>query len=136
MVMPLMPMSNFPAWTPGMTDSKSICSSCISMPSFPVMAWRMSTSMPTTSLPSRDSKGGKSGLVATVTVVFPAAEPEAVLVSASELPLPQAARARSMVRARAAAKSFFIFIIVVFSFVGSLARRRRVSYGFSGRDRR
>ena len=134
MVMPLMPMSNFPAWTPGITDSKSICSSCISMPSFPVMAWRMSTSMPTTSLPSRDSKGGKSGLVATVTVVFPAAEPEAVLVS--ELPLPQAARARSMVRARAAAKSFFIFIIVVFSFVGSLARGRRVSYGFSGRDRR
>ena len=89
--------------------------------------------MPTTSLPSRDSKGGKSGLVATVTVVFPA-EPEAVLVS--ELPLPQAARARSMVRARTAAKSFFIFIIVVFSFMDGLARGRRVSYGFSGRDRR
>ncbi len=58
-------------------------------------------------------------------------------MSALELPLPQAARARSMVRARTAAKSFFIFIIVVFSFVGSLARGRRVSYDFSsGRDRR
>ena len=136
MVMPLMPMSNFPACTPGITDSKSICSSFISMPSFSVMAWRMSTSMPTTSLPSRDSKGGKSGLVATVTTVLPSAEPEAVLVSALELPLPQAARARTMVRARAAAKNFFIFIIVVFSFMDGLARRRRFSYFSSGSDRR
>ena len=49
--------------------------------------------------------------MATVTTVLPAAEPEVVLVSASELPLPQAARARTMVRARAAAKNFFIFIM-------------------------
>ena len=141
-VMPDMPTSNLPACTPGITESKSICWMSSSMPSFSAISFRISTSIPTTSPPSRDSKGGKSGLVATTSLSLAVSSPElSVLLSALLLPQP-ASRPSTITSASASAVSlfnFFMFILLFVQFVvgkDSLLRRRSAPPRRRGRPAR
>ena len=67
-VMPEAAMFALPEITAGITESKSMFSTRNSRPSFCATAFEISTSMPTTSCPRRNSYGGNVASVAIVKV--------------------------------------------------------------------
>ena len=99
-------------------ESKSTCSHTSSMPSLSAMACISLGSMPTMSLPSRDSKGGKSGLVATTSCFF--SLPVLVSVSVSVFLLPQAAMVSSMAAAKNRLRNLVKYFISISPFLSCM----------------